>query len=408
MPPRGDNHQPQTAPMASWHPQREPRGFWGKEEEDVEEWLTHFKRVSRYNRWDASAQLSNVVFSSNGTALTWFENQEEKLTTSDRFVEEILARFGDSAAKKKKAEQTLLQRAQVPGETCSTYIEEVLKLCRIINPQMSEEDKVGHLLKGIAEDVYHFLISREKLESAADVIQQCRTFEALKTRRITPKFGRLTNVTTVASVDDNPPPDLADTIRRIVREELARHQAYQDNIDRGHTREDYFIQELQANTLQPSNAGFNDRNFVTGRESSRRVLDHESARYGPENFRRRPQRPYYPPRFHDAYDEYTTGREREPPVCYKCGVAGHISRYCRRRRQGTRYEPPRVFYRSEAGDSRYDDHWPTSSFSGGQPPTRHNSPARHDSPASDRSVTPPILRRRRSPSPRRRSPPPGN
>ncbi|KAH8029970.1 hypothetical protein HPB51_006176 [Rhipicephalus microplus] len=42
-------------------------------------------------------------------------------------------------------------------------------------------------------------------------------------RRITPKLGRLPNVTSVASVDEYTPLDLASTIRQIVREELTRH-----------------------------------------------------------------------------------------------------------------------------------------------------------------------------------------
>ncbi|KAH8009348.1 hypothetical protein HPB51_015671 [Rhipicephalus microplus] len=42
-------------------------------------------------------------------------------------------------------------------------------------------------------------------------------------RRITPKFGRLPIVTTVASVDEYTPLDLASTIRQIVREKLSRH-----------------------------------------------------------------------------------------------------------------------------------------------------------------------------------------
>lgn len=161
------NQQPERpAPTGSWTHQREPRTFAGRAGEDVDEWLTHYQRVSRYNRWDTTVQLANVVFFLEGTALVWFENHEETLTSWDRFVEEIKTCFGDSLAKKKRAEQTLLQRAQIPGETCTTYIEEVLKLCRVVDSQMSEEDKVGHLLKGIAEDAYNFLIGRENLDTA--------------------------------------------------------------------------------------------------------------------------------------------------------------------------------------------------------------------------------------------------
>ncbi|KAH8029066.1 hypothetical protein HPB51_022234 [Rhipicephalus microplus] len=89
---------------------------------------------------------------------------------------------------------------------------------------MSKEDKVGHVLKGIAEDVYNFLIGKDCLNSVSDVTKHCRTSESLKMRRISPKFGRLSNVPTVASVETVPPNDLALTIRQIVREELLRCQ----------------------------------------------------------------------------------------------------------------------------------------------------------------------------------------
>ncbi|KAH8008818.1 hypothetical protein HPB51_005865 [Rhipicephalus microplus] len=106
----------------------------------------------------------------------------------------------------------------MPGETCTTYIEEVIKLCRTIDSGMSVEDKVGHILKGVAKDVYSFLIAKDTLTSVADVIRHCRNFGQLKMRRITPKFGRLPNVTTIASIDSNQALDLATTLRQIVRE----------------------------------------------------------------------------------------------------------------------------------------------------------------------------------------------
>ncbi|KAH8030518.1 hypothetical protein HPB51_007670 [Rhipicephalus microplus] len=55
--------------------------------------------------------------------------------------------------------------------------------------------------------------------------QQCRAFEALKTRRILPKFGRLVNVPTVANMDVATCEDIPFLVRRVVREELVRLQA---------------------------------------------------------------------------------------------------------------------------------------------------------------------------------------
>lgn len=124
---------------------------------------------------------------------------------------------------KRNAQSTPWHREHSNQGRRTAYIEEILKLCKQANARMSEEDKVGHLLKGIAEDVYNFLIGKDSLASVSDVMKHCHTFEALKTRRITSKFGRLANVTTVASIDMSSSFDLASTIRQIVREELDRH-----------------------------------------------------------------------------------------------------------------------------------------------------------------------------------------
>ncbi|XP_075734723.1 uncharacterized protein LOC119187395 isoform X2 [Rhipicephalus microplus] len=156
-------------PMISAPYYRVPPNFGGTSGEDVDVWLKNYKRVSRSNDWDSNEQLNHVVFSLTDTALMWYENHEDMFTTWERFVEEVQMCFGDSDAKKKRAEQTLSQRAQLPGETCTTYTEEILKLCKIVNGRMSEKDKVGHVLKGVAEDVYNFLIGKDCLNSVSDV-----------------------------------------------------------------------------------------------------------------------------------------------------------------------------------------------------------------------------------------------
>lgn len=60
-----------------------------------------------------------------------------------------------------------------------------------------KEGKV-RLLELTTEDAYSFLISKDTLESVADVINHCHPFEMFKASHITHKFGTLTMVTTVA------------------------------------------------------------------------------------------------------------------------------------------------------------------------------------------------------------------
>lgn len=400
---------------------REARVFSGKSGEDVDDWLKHYERVSTYNRWDGTIRLANVVFFLSDTALLWFENHEESLTSWDTFVTELKQCFGDSATKKKRAEQILQQRAQLPGETCTRYIEDVLKLCKEVNASMSEEDKVGHLLKGIAEDVYRFLIAKESLTTAALFIQHCRTFEALKTRRITPKFGRLTNVTDVASVDNGD--SLPAIIRRIVREELAR--ATPSASDRS------FVDACALqDTRQP--AGHYVHTMPTQQTAElpetrdrQRYSDQPNPYYRRTEFFRRQsptQRSNHPGQrtvgsWYENQQVLPDPRrnrfvsQRERTVCFRCGIVGHIARYCRRRF-------PR--YTGDSGLSDTDD-WAFDreeyetprprDFASRNRNQRDNQTVRNLSPASDRSLTPPNARTPRSPSPRRRrssSPPLGN
>lgn len=91
---------PRAAPSSPLQYYRVPPTFGGKAGEDADEWLVHYKRVSKSNGWDSTAQLTNVVFSLTDTALVWYENHEDALTTWEIFVEELKACFGDSVAKR--------------------------------------------------------------------------------------------------------------------------------------------------------------------------------------------------------------------------------------------------------------------------------------------------------------------
>ncbi|KAH9367548.1 hypothetical protein HPB48_001640 [Haemaphysalis longicornis] len=130
----------------------------------------------------------NVVFSLDLTALVWYDNHEHRFDTWDSFLNKFRASFGDRLPERRRQSRLLRRELKFRVESCTTYIEEVLKLCSLVNPSMPDEDKVGHLHKGIAEDVYNYLITKENLASALDVIRHCRAFETLKMRRITPSL----------------------------------------------------------------------------------------------------------------------------------------------------------------------------------------------------------------------------
>ncbi|KAH7987791.1 hypothetical protein HPB51_026537 [Rhipicephalus microplus] len=220
---------------------------------------------------------------------------------------------------KNRGEQTLSQRAQVTGETCTMYMEEVLKLCKSVHPLMTDEDKVGNLLKGISEDIYHYLIGKDDLQSANGIIPQYRKFKAPKARRISAEFGRLPNITTVTSIDVVPPPsDLASTIRQIVREEIDHWSTAPPSIAHGH-------RSFTPCGLPPASiisTGFVDsRTLVQSRRHAYCISDprNDSMQRSPADMAAWQDYPA---------DHFQQRVGREPHVFFYCGVRGHIARFC--------------------------------------------------------------------------------
>lgn len=273
---------------------------------------------------------------------------------------------------------------------------------------MTDEDKVGHLLKGIAEDVYNFLITKDDLSTPSDLKKHCRAFEALKMRRIGPKFGRLDNVTTIASVSVPTHDDLSSVIRQVVKEELQRLKV----VDDAHVCHQCAFDHrsrVPPSTWAPQSFREPRRTYADRTESSNLPPQ-------PTSLGRRQDAPQrFVPRAIPSYNQpesaflpmtpmspVSPATSRDSRICYSCGVPGHIARYCHRRQQ----RAPR--FNSYTPRVPADEPWPyPTSFQRLQQGRANRS----DSPVSDRSLTPPPTRQRRSPSPRRRSlspPPLGN
>ncbi|UYV71186.1 TFDP2 [Cordylochernes scorpioides] len=167
------------------HLPRNPSIFSGEDGEDLQKWLKGYARVARCNHWDETLCLTKVYFYLSGTALKWFENNEEGIQTWKEFTSQLENVFGKKENSKLQAKKKLKTRAQLKGESTEFYIQDVLCLCKVVDHQMSEEDKISHLMKGIAEELYQALLPRD-VQSTKQFITECRRVEALRCRRVTP------------------------------------------------------------------------------------------------------------------------------------------------------------------------------------------------------------------------------
>ncbi|GBM89539.1 hypothetical protein AVEN_258286-1 [Araneus ventricosus] len=220
--------------MSLNHQLRSPSIFRGETGEDPSKWLTEYDRVAKFNKWDEMMCLANVYFFLDGTAKQWYINNEDIVGSWDIFKTELSGFFGERQKYTRKAEEQLKHRAQLSGESTQAYIQSVLGLCREVNPSMPEGEKVSHLMKGIAEDIYQALLAKDIATTAA-FIKWCNYIEDMRQKRVgRRKFERLPNVVPVAAVEDEP--DLVSLIRKIVREEVHRLTARTEEPPFAHTQ----------------------------------------------------------------------------------------------------------------------------------------------------------------------------
>ncbi|UYV82458.1 hypothetical protein LAZ67_21002272 [Cordylochernes scorpioides] len=296
---------------------RDPAVISGERREDSQRWLSDYQRVARYNKWDDSMCLANVICYLTGTAKCWFENFEKILNSWEEFKIKFCEIFGNKEDTARKADNILRTRAQTSGENVESYIQEVLLLCKQSNPRMSEGEKVSHLIKGVAEEVYQALVGKD-ISTVDQFVAFCRRFEAFKRMRVAPpRFNRLPNVTTISTAE---PENLEALIRRIVREEVQKFMAPPST---------FAAQDID--TPPPD-----QRDVI--RIEIQQTLAPISAPRQPESFRPRRQ---YLSQNDKGYRRRTEGQpnnqrtqwrtEDDRPIC-DCGRPGDVARYSRDRR----------------------------------------------------------------------------
>ncbi|GFV90944.1 CCHC-type domain-containing protein [Trichonephila clavipes] len=200
-------------------------------------------------------------------------------------------------------------------------------------------------MKGVAEDIYQALLTRE-INDTASFIKWCNYIEDMKQKRVgRPRFERLPNVVPVASLTDET--DLVSLIRTIKRS---------------------FKTKLKG-VLAPA--------------STKPTETRPRPTYAAVTRKYRAPVQKFPPEPRKT-DVWRTADNR--PVCFHCGRPGHVMRYCRERKA--------VFDNSRNRRRNFDD-------VGTEEEIRRPNSSRRFTPSPTRGRSP--KRRYRSPSPYRRS-----
>lgn len=394
--------------------QRDPPFFSGKGDYDVEDWLSSYERVSAYNKWDDATKLHNVPFSLEKPAILWYNNNAATMKTWADFKNNLTRDFDRPAVRKLHAEQRLRTRAQLPGENFTSYIEDVVDLCRRVNSSMSDDDKIKHIMKGVDDDTFHMLVSKNP-RSVTEVIGLCQSFEELRRQRALVRHSLPTTESLSSLTFSSNQLQLEAKIKEFVREEVARQLSLVPFTEQASSSLPSALQatirEQVAEALPPANvataavaplavpqvAATVAAPLTATVAAAPAVMPmtyadclaqpvHPSFRsfrpaipaVAPPTLQPAPQFPPTRPPAVPYGNPWRTPDNR--PICFSCCCPGHVARYCRRVASS-----PRV-----PQTSAYAARPPHHNVSSGPPPTSFSA---------DRQ----IFEGRRSPSPRRRS-----
>lgn len=330
---------------------RDPPIFSGTAEHDVEAWLSSYERVSAHNKWDDQAKLSYVSFYLADVAKLWFFNHESDFSSWSAFKTLFAEVFDRPAVRKLRAEQRLRQRAQQPGETFTSYIEDVLDLCKRVNPTMSEDDKIKHILKGIEDGAFQMLLAKSPT-SVSVLTNLCQSFDELRRQRSIARqnIQLADSVSSIAvSADLLPNSTLSQHIKDFIREEVARQLSLLPHSDSPSAALTPTLQQAIRNQISealpaapttsppnPMSVPLPYADFPTHPTSLPLSYAAVVARPPPPpaSF----SSPMHPASFPVArpspqfFRPTSTWRtEDNRPICFACGIAGHVARFCRRR-----------------------------------------------------------------------------
>ena len=142
-----------------------PPIFSGKGVEDAADWMDRYEILADYNRWTDADKRANFGIYLEGPARQWFQcltpptawgdtaaiaaTQQQAGTPAvsgmrSTFMKEFLQ---DSYAGYQ--EKRLRNRKQGINEPAAEYYYEVINLCRLMDPNMTEEAKLHHLYEGL-------------------------------------------------------------------------------------------------------------------------------------------------------------------------------------------------------------------------------------------------------------------
>ncbi len=130
---------------------------------DVSDFINHFELVSKANNWSEQTKLYQLPILLTKIPMEWYNNfvaNSNSIVSWNLLRNEFISTFS-KIDQIEVAEEQLSTRKWLPDESLDNYFFDVLRLCRLIDKKMADQQKIVHITRGIPPGMKHYAISRD-------------------------------------------------------------------------------------------------------------------------------------------------------------------------------------------------------------------------------------------------------
>ena len=340
----------------------DPQIFSGVKGDDAYHWIQRFIALANGNNWSTDEQKIRHMYAYlDSVALSWFlsENFDPTATTFDEVKKRFLSYFDSSSNNTLTLEFELQNRNRKKGESPVSYYQNVLELCRRIDPNMTEEKKVKELMKGLypLEKSFTYMLKPTNIEdfwNKFQTVTESLTLSQSQTEEnernvnlvdsgpnMNPKtMERSLELETLFQVLMNQMNELKDELRTAKeRTPISNPQRNFNNQNFNRNFNNNQNQNLNRNPNNNSNynpnynPNFNSRNYNQGFNNR---SNNPNFNQGNFNNRNQNYNPNYNNQIRNQGSSNQTNRANWIPArtseglpnCFKCHKAGHVAKFC--------------------------------------------------------------------------------
>lgn len=321
-----------------------PDVFSGKENEDIDKFIKKFELIAVVNEWNDKDKVIILQLYLKDSAEDFFEQLKSKNEniTWNEVKSELITEFtlvGNKHLLMAKLENLKLEK----GETYKEFIIKIVGICYKINKNMTEEEICEHILKGVPKETFQLIRladntsiasikkTLEKLEVTnllrskdrvnGEVEKLTREMEVLKSHISQIKIGQTQNN---IPNNNNNYQNAGQTSYNNGFSFYNRNQQYQTPI---FNNPNQYYQNNPRPNFYPNYNYPTHNNQMTNTQFPRPQF-YQNYNYNNTNNNQLANTQIQSNQGTIPHTNYTYGNQQGPPICFQCGIPGHIKRNC--------------------------------------------------------------------------------